>query len=142
MAADEIIESRIFPPDTSVLAELRRFVLQTGEMLGLADESLRQLALAVDEAATNVIRHVASHHPCSIGCACETDQAHTEVIYEITWEDDKPFNPTAPDKDTISRRIEANTPGGLGIFLMHHLVDDITFDYRDGRCIVKLVKRK
>ncbi|MBS1904920.1 MAG: ATP-binding protein [Bacteroidetes bacterium] len=138
---EEIIQSRVFPPDTSVLAELRRFVLQTGEMLGLADEALRQLALAVDEAATNVIRHVASHHPCSIGCACERDREHHEVIYEITWEDDKPFNPTAPDKETISKRVESKTPGGLGIFLMHHLVDDITFDYRDGKCIVKLIKR-
>jgi len=110
-------------------------------MLGLGTEILRDLALAVDEAATNVIRHVASHHPCSIGCACETDKEHHEVVYEISWEDDKPFNPTAPDKEEIAKRIESRMPGGLGIFLMYHLVDNIAFHYVDGRCIVKLMKK-
>ena len=142
MASDEIIHTQFFQPDTSVLAELRRFVLQTGAMFGLADEALRELALAVDEAATNVIRHVASHHPCSIGCSCETNPTHSEVTYEITWEDDKPFNPTAPSIEDISRRVEANLPGGLGIFLMHNLVDEISFDYQNGKCIVKLMKQK
>ncbi len=141
MAGEEIIRSQVFPPDTSVLAELRSFVIETGRMLGLAEETLRKIALAVDEAATNVIRHVASHHPCSIDCACETDHAHNVVIYEISWEDDKPFNPSVPEKEAISRRVESGIPGGLGIFLMHHLVDDITFDYSGGKCVVKLIKK-
>ena len=141
MAAEEIIRSQVFPPDTSVLAELRDFVVQTGRLLGVADEVLRSIALAVDEAATNVIRHVATHHPCSIDCSCETNHEHNVVIYEISWEDDKPFNPTVPEKEAISRRVESGTPGGLGIFLMHHMVDEISFDYKGGKCLVKLVKK-
>jgi serine/threonine-protein kinase RsbW len=141
MDAENIIEVRIFEPDTSVLAELREFVLSTGRLLGLAEETLRNIALAVDEAATNVIRHVASHHPCLIGCTCETNSSHSEVTYEISWEDTKPFNPSLPEKEMISQRIGTFTPGGLGIYLMHHLVDDIAFDYHDGKCVVKLIKR-
>ena len=141
MASEEIIERQQFEPDTSVLAEMRSFVLRTGQLLGLADDVLRMIALAVDEAATNVIRHVASHHPCTIGCACETNQRHSEIIYEITWEDDKPFNPTIPNQEMIAERVKSKTPGGLGIFLMHHLVDSINFDYRDGKCIVQLIKK-
>lgn len=140
MPAEEIIRSQVFPPDTAMLAELREFVAETGHLLGLGDDILRKIALAVDEAATNVIRHVATHHPCSIDCSCETDRAHNTITYEISWEDDKPFNPTIPEKEAISRRVESRTPGGLGIFLMHHMVDEITFDYRNGKCIVKLVK--
>ena len=141
MGKGTVIEVRIFPPTTAVLSEMRDFVLQTGAMLGVTEEILRNIALAVDEAATNVIRHVASHHPCNIGCACETNSAGNEVSYEISWEDDKPFNPSLPEKQTITERIENLTPGGLGIYLMHHLVDDIAFDYQNGKCVVTLKKK-
>ncbi len=139
--SQEFIEIRSFAADTSVLAELRAFVWHSGAMMGLSEETLRNIELAVDEAATNVIRHVATHHPTAIGCSCGTDHNHSEVVIEISWEAEEPFNPTLPNKDDISRRIEAHAPGGLGIFLMHHLVDEINFDFKDGKCVVRLTKR-
>lgn len=134
------IASRNFPADTAILAELRQFVGEVLSHLNLNAEALRNLELAVDEAAANVIEHAAKIFPCQIGYSCSTSPNHQLVICEISWESDTPFQPEAPAQSDILERIHTKTPGGLGLFLMHQLVDDIEFDYQSGRCYVRLSK--
>ena len=61
------IASRNFPADTAILAELRQFVGEVLSQLNLNAEALRNLELAVDEAAANVIEHAAKMFPGQIG---------------------------------------------------------------------------
>ncbi len=124
-----------------MLAELRSFVGNVLEQMGLGADAFRNLELAVDKAATNVIEHSAKIFPSLIGCSCSATANHHFVMCEISWESDAPFHPEAPAHSDIQERIHAKTPGGLGLFLMHQLVDDIEFDYHDGRCYVRLKKK-
>ena len=134
------ILSRIFAADTSVLVDIRTFVADFAREAGLGAKELEELQLAVDEAATNVITHAATIMSCCIDCTCGITSDHKKVVYEIAWEAAGQFSPTEPQKESILERIRSKTPGGLGIFLMHHLVDEIDYDYRDGRSFIRLVK--
>lgn len=137
----ENISSRIFETDTKILAELRAYVRDFARHAGLNAEALEDLTLAVDEAATNVIKHATRVMSCCIDCTCGVTKDHKKVIYEIAWEANSPFSPTEPDKESILDRIRTKTPGGLGIFLMHHLVDEVDYDYKNGRSVIRLVKK-
>lgn len=134
---------RIFPATTNILAELRDFVAREGARFGLDPLALHNLALAIDEAATNIIEHVLPRRSSKITCACSDTPNHKQVVYEISWEADEPYSPDpVPNPTEIRRRIEARTPGGLGVYLIHALVDEIEYDYRNGMCIIRLKKKK
>jgi serine/threonine-protein kinase RsbW len=140
--ADQInIISRKFDADTSVLADLRAFVEDFAERAGLTRSEMHGVVVAVDEAATNIIKHASPVRSCSIGCSCYLTANNSKIVYEISWEAAGPFNPDQPKKDQIQSRLESRLRGGLGVFLMHHLVDEIEFEYKDGLCFVRLGKK-
>lgn len=134
------ILSRIFEADTRVLAEIRAFVAEFASEAGLGRKELEELQLAIDEAATNIIKHAASIMSCSIDCTCGITSDHKKVVYEIAWKAAGQFSASLPEKENILERIRSKTPGGLGVFLMHNLVDEVDYDYRDGRSVIRLVK--
>lgn len=136
------IQTITLPADTSVLNELRSFILRTAASLGIDPTMLSELELAADEAATNVIEHVASEMPCDIFCRCEINIDLHVAICEISWPSAEPFRPdTLPEFNDIRQRLESRQPGGLGIFLIHTLVDEIEYDYENGRSVMRMIKK-
>jgi serine/threonine-protein kinase RsbW len=130
------------PADTRILAELRSFIVKTASSNGIDPMTLHSLELAADEIATNVIEHVASEMPCDIFCRCSIDSEHHTVICEISWQSPQPFRPdTLPETEDIRQRLESRQPGGLGIFLIHALVDEIEYDYHEGRSVIRIIKK-
>ena len=136
------IHTITLPADTRILSELRSFIAQTAVNIGIDPETLQSLELAADEIATNVIEHVAPEIPCDIFCRCSIDSEYHIVICEISWQSPKAFRPEIlPETEDIRQRLESRQPGGLGIFLIHALVDEIEYDYHDGRSIIRLMKK-
>ena len=130
------------PADTRILAELRTFISETAKIVGIDPETLHSLELAADEIATNVIEHVAPEIPCDIFCRCNIDSENHTIICEISWQSEKAFRPEIlPETEDIRKRLESRQPGGLGIFLIHALVDEIEYDYHDGRSVIRLMKK-
>ena len=130
------------PADTRILAELRSFIVRTASGDGVDPATLHALELAADEIASNVIEHVAPQMPGDIICRCSIDSENHIVICEISWQSTVPFRPESlPQPENIRQRLEARQPGGLGIYLVHSLVDEIEYDYEDGRSLVRLVKK-
>jgi len=134
------ILSRIFAADTSVLVDIRTFVADFAREAGLGAKELENLTIEGNGAGAKVIKHAGTIMSCCIDCTCGITSDHKKVVYEIAWEAAGQFSPTEPQKESILERIRSKTPGGLGIFLMHHLVDEIDYDYRDGRSVIRLVK--
>ena len=80
--------------------------------------------------------------PCDIFCSCEINIDQHIAICEISWPSPEPFRPDIlPEFDDIRQRLESRQPGGLGIFLIHTLVDEIEYDYQDGRSVMRLTKK-
>ncbi|MDP4231561.1 MAG: ATP-binding protein, partial [Bacteroidota bacterium] len=77
-----------------------------------------------------------------IFCRCGIDPETRTVICEISWQSVEPFRPDVlPESEHIRQRLESRQPGGLGIFLIHALVDEIEYDYHDGRSLIRLMKK-
>ena len=130
------------PADTRILAELRSFIFSIATENGIDPQTLHALELAADEIATNVIDHVAPEMPCDIFCQCSINSEEHIITCEISWQSNEPFRPDVlPQSDHIRQRLENRQPGGLGIFLIHALVDDIEYDYHDGRSLIRLMKK-
>lgn len=121
------------------LSGAREMVAAVARRLLFSDEACGQIALAVDEALCNVIRHGyarEAHHPIWIslipvgGVAQPGSTVHPTQALKIVIEDEaRQVDPT-----TIrSRNLEDVRPGGLGVHIIKAVMDDVTYEQRDGR---------
>ncbi|HUT37997.1 MAG TPA: ATP-binding protein [Methanoregula sp.] len=110
-------------------------------MLGhsFSNEEILDAQLAVEEAVTNIIMHGYEGHAGEIHITCHA----TRGIIEIQIEDTAPlFNPlSVPDPD-VTTDIQDRRMGGLGIFLIRRVMDDVMYRNVQGKNILVLIKRK
>jgi len=96
--------------------------------------------LALEEILSNVIRHgcqAGQEYKIQVRLTFESEPP----AYEIEVSDDAaPYNPLLRDDPDLDVPLEKRRSGGLGIFLVKRLADDLHYDYRDGRN--RLVFRK
>jgi serine/threonine-protein kinase RsbW len=104
-----------------------------------SNEEILDTQLAVEEAVTNIIMHGYKGHAGEIHLTCHA----TRGIIEIQVEDTAPlFNPlSVPDPD-FTAEIQDRKLGGLGIFLIRKVMDDVIYQNDRGKNILVLIKRK
>jgi serine/threonine-protein kinase RsbW len=131
--------SQTFPARLSALADMRMLVAQMAQRAGLSEKEAYDLMLAADEAATNIIEHSMPH--TDVVCACTTDLARHSVLVELRYSSGDSFHPSPPTAVEIGERIRQRERGGLGLYLMHKLVDSIDYLHEGGRNVIRLLKR-
>ena len=52
----------------------------------------------------------------------------------------RPYDPLAKADPDITLPTEERQVGGLGIFMVKKMMDELTYEYKDGRNILKLRK--
>ncbi len=128
------------PSDMNYLDIARAFVAEIGGKVGLDASAIHDLQLAVTEAVTNVIEHAYDGDTNQrIELAIEKDGEL--FIVAITDSGQVRFDPnTKPDPD-MKEYLSQCRVGGLGLFLMRKLMDEVEFIQEEQRNRVRLVKR-
>jgi serine/threonine-protein kinase RsbW len=128
------------PSRTEFLAAIRDVTRRMAETAGFDAAQSDQLALAVDEASTNVIEHAyagAGDRRIELRFDTRGDDLRVEVVDEGTAVDPR----TVPQVD-LRRYASERRTGGLGVHLMGRIMDTVTFR-RTGRSnVCCMVKRK
>jgi anti-sigma regulatory factor (Ser/Thr protein kinase) len=97
----------------------------------LPPELEHTVSLALEEVLSNVLRH--GHAGCrsrEITVTFRVDAAGFE--FEVA-DGAAPFDPLArPDPD-VTLPLERRKPGGLGVFLVKRLADELAYEFKDGR---------
>ena len=115
------------------------FVGEFADQAGLDARAIHHCQLACDEACTNIIEH-------GYGRECDDQVIDVACIREVhqfkivITDDSTAFNPltvSAPDPKT---QLEEREAGGWGLFFITTLMDDVTYDYYDGRNRLTLIK--
>jgi anti-sigma regulatory factor (Ser/Thr protein kinase) len=106
---------------------------------GLPDGVRRSVNVALDELLANDISYgMAGRENGSLMVEVELDQERITVTITDNGPEFDPFRQASPDT-TLS--VEDRPIGGLGIFLVQKLMDEVAYERRDGNNVVKLVKR-
>jgi len=113
-----------------LLASVRSMITTLAERIGFGEIESGHIALAVDEALANIIRH-------------GYEQRENELIEIFVWVLKEPkkgmrimIEDEAPQVDPESikgRDLEHVRPGGLGVHIMREVMDTCTFEKRDER---------
>lgn len=113
------------PANVDYLGDLRDFVTQVGKKHRFSDKVINAFKLAVDEAATNIIRHAYREREGLITLRTIVRKGSLTlcIIDQGTY-----FDPQRVKDPDLNRYINIGKKGGLGIFIMRKLMDEI--DYR------------
>jgi anti-sigma regulatory factor (Ser/Thr protein kinase) len=121
------------------LETMRRFVEESARHLHVDQDTAFDLAQAVDECATNIIEHGYQGRPGPIEIEIERDGG----MLTIELRDHAPgFDPTRVPPPDLTLTLDEREPGGLGIFLTRHMVDEMRYRaLPDGGNELTLLKR-
>ncbi len=120
------IESR-----TERLIAVREFVSEAAREFGFGDEDVSKIALAVDEACTNVIKHAYQFDPNrDISVTVKRKNSAFEVTIMDTGAGFDPGRVHAPD---MKEYLTHFRKGGLGVYLMKSLMDKVEYEIEPGK---------
>jgi len=120
------IESR-----TERLIEVREFISEEARAFGFNDEEVSKIALAVDEACTNIIKHAYKFDPTKhITVTVNTrDRAFEVTILDSGLR----FNPAVLHPPDMKEYLTHYRKGGLGVYLMRSLMDKVEYVMEPGK---------
>ncbi|HYE08438.1 MAG TPA: ATP-binding protein [Planctomycetota bacterium] len=119
--------------DLTCLPQVRELVRRGIESGGFPGHYLNRLQIAVDEAVTNIIEHgYAGVAPGrgTITIALSADRACFRIVIE---DDGRSFDPQNLPEVDVKKHAAAGHTGGLGIFLIRRVMDEIQYNFENGR---------
>ncbi len=116
------------------------FVDKQLEQAGCPLKLMTQVDLAVEEIFVNIARY--AYHPY-VGEArvrCEAGGDPFQILVGFA-DRGRPYNPLDRQDPDVTLDAQRRQIGGLGIFMAKKLMDDIQYEYRDGKNILTLRKK-
>lgn len=109
------------------LARIAAFLGDVAERWGLGPKETFDIQMAVDEACTNIIEHgYAGDESGTVEITCrQTDEGCTVTIRDFG----RSFDPDSVPEPDIEAPLEDRPVGGLGLFFMRQLMDDVHFRF-------------
>ena len=116
------------------------FIEEQLEEYGCSMETQMQVALAAEEVYVNIANYAYNPEVGPATIQVEVHEDPLEVV--ITFMDNgKPFDPLRKENPDITLSADDREIGGLGIFLVKQTMDDVHYEYTDGRNILRIRKR-
>lgn len=123
------------------LAEISDFVGEAASRAGLDESEVFEVQMATDEACTNSMEHAYEGRQDGEVHVCCYVESNAFVVRVTDF--GKPFEPDRVPMPDITLPLEERAVGGLGLFLMHRLVDKVEFGRdSDGANRVTLRKQR
>ncbi|MEW6754650.1 MAG: ATP-binding protein [Candidatus Latescibacterota bacterium] len=127
------------PASAEQLRAMLDFIRQGAEAAGLGPKAVKEIMVAVEEPLMNVISYAYPGGGGDVEIAHGAEQERGLVI-EIT-DHGVPFDPLSlPDPD-VNAPLEDRRAGGLGIYMMRRMMDEVSYRREEGRNVLTLAKR-
>ncbi|MBL7156529.1 MAG: ATP-binding protein [Candidatus Omnitrophica bacterium] len=124
MENKEVVHLKL-PAHFSYVPTARACVREAAKKAGLPEDDVDKIVLAADEAAVNVIKHAFLPEEAALfDVICEA----SSIIFKVIVKDKGyPFSPGDVEEYSIDRVIKEGKTTGLGVYLMKHSVDELSF---------------
>lgn len=123
----------------SEIERLANTVMQFGKDNNFSDKSIFDINLALEEVVNNIISYAykdKNEHHITIHLELEGQELMLKV------EDDGiPFNPLGVRELDINKPLEERQPGGLGLFFVRNLTDELEYKREKNKNILIMKKK-
>lgn len=108
------------------------FVLKLAAQAGVDEQGLYHCQLAVDEVCNNIIEHgyggERADQMIDVVCTQEPTTFQIEII-----DDSPPFDLLKHPAPDPLLELQQRATGGWGVYIIRQVMDDVRYEYRDGR---------
>ena len=111
---------------------------------GVPKRARTKIVIALDELMSNVCRYAYDgEEPGKVRISVnETPVPGGETVSVVIEDNGTPFNPLHQRDPDTTADIDHRGIGGLGIFMVKRMMDDVKYEYVDGRNILTVLKHK
>ena len=131
-------ESRIFNADVKELNNLFDYTSSLLKMLEFSNRDIIMINTALEEVFVNV-----ANYAYEVKGTVEVTLSKCKNRVSFIFKDNgKPFNPLTREDPNINASSSEREIGGLGIYMVKKIMDEVTYDYLNGQNVLTLVKIK
>lgn len=125
---------------TENLQEVLSFVDGHLEDMGASMKVQLQKDIATEELFINIANYAYTPDTGTVVISVEKEVEKNQV--SITFTDKgKPYNPLEKTDPDVTLPAEERSIGGLGIFMVKKSMDDMRYEYKDGKNILTITKK-
>lgn len=121
------------------LDKVMAFVDEELEVVGCSMKAQMQIDIAVEEVYVNIANY--AYNPTVGGVTIRVMIEENPLSVVLTFIDEgKPYDPLAKEDPDVTLAAEDRQIGGLGIFMVKKSMDNVSYEYNQGRNILTLKK--
>ena len=124
--------------DLARIPELNDFIFAVGEEAKIDPVIIGQVQLAVEEAVVNVLNY--AYEEVFKGFVTVKIFSDGHQLRIVVIDAGFAFDPTQKEKADTTLSVEDRPIGGLGIFLVRELMDEVSYERVDNRNILTMIK--
>ena len=102
-------------------------------------KALYQIEVAIEEIFVNIVSYAGLADDEGVEVRCEVLEDPLRVIVQFL-DGGIPFDPLAKDDPDISPEALEGRVGGLGIYMVKQMMDDVSYAYEDGKNTLTILK--
>ena len=127
------------PAKADQLPEVLRFVKENLDEIGCTSKESYQIEVAVEEIFTNISSY--AYNPKEGDASIEVEIDDNPLAVSVCFVDNgHPYDPLAKQDPDTTLSLDQRKRGGLGIFMTKKFMDEIDYEYKNGRNILTLRK--
>jgi serine/threonine-protein kinase RsbW len=123
--------------DIEILTSLRMEISLRLETVGVDEDTVAQVELCTYELLVNLIEHstINATNPIDLYCTIYDEKVEVKFNYECDG-----FDPTSHGDIDLADHFNAGKKRGLGLYILHTLMDELIFDHDSGNCTLVMTK--
>jgi anti-sigma regulatory factor (Ser/Thr protein kinase) len=132
-------KSIILANDISEINKLSQFIDEIGEEFSLTPDIIFNLNLVLEEAVVNIINYAypkEEHQSIFLSAKLQDGS----IVFVLT-DTGKEFDPTMAPEADITLSAEDRPIGGLGIFLIRQIMNQVKYERIEGKNVLTLEKK-
>ncbi len=127
-----------FPANESELNEIKSYVAGVCEEANITSKDVDSILLAVEEACTNVIRHAYLYASGTI--KLQITLSRKQLVFTVI-DNGRTFDFDSAGTPDLERYVETGRKGGLGIYLIRKVMDNVSYKTVNGENHLRMVKK-
>ena len=127
---------RSFKRDLSSLEPLFEFTGDFAATHRLDDAIVFAMNLTIEELFTNMVKYGGGDDVVSV----DLDVRGDDLVIELVHAGARAFDPAAAKRVDPTSPLGEREPGGLGLQLVRSVMDDVTFEHRNGGARITVTK--
>ena len=127
------------PVSRTNIPAITEFINRELERMDCDLKTMAQIDIAIDELYSNIAKYGFDDDGGEVTVTLEIE-SEPRVVSISFMDEGRPFNPLRKDDPDITLPARERKIGGLGIYMVKKSMDDVRYEYREGKNILTIRK--